>query len=86
MGGILLFTFLGCLALGVPIAFSIAVAGTVVLIAGDVNLLIVVQRLFAATDSFSLVAVLSSYLPETCLPGVKCQKHWLPLRKHASAK
>ncbi|MGI6585591.1 MAG: TRAP transporter large permease [Lutisporaceae bacterium] len=57
MGGILLFTFLGCLALGVPIAFSIAIAGTVVLIAGDVNLLIVVQRLFAATDSFSLVAV-----------------------------
>ncbi|HRU42443.1 MAG TPA: TRAP transporter large permease, partial [Candidatus Diapherotrites archaeon] len=48
---------LGCLALGVPIAFSIAIAGTVVLIAGDVNLLIVVQRLFAATDSFSLVAV-----------------------------
>jgi C4-dicarboxylate transporter DctM subunit len=57
MGGILLFTFLGCLALGVPIAFSIAIAGTVVLIAGDVNLLIVVQRLFAAADSFSLVAV-----------------------------
>ncbi|MEA4846907.1 MAG: TRAP transporter large permease [Clostridiaceae bacterium] len=57
MGGILIFTFLGCLALGVPIAFSIAIAGTVVLIAGDVNLLIVVQRLFAATDSFSLVAV-----------------------------
>lgn len=57
MGGILLFTFLGCLALGVPIAFSIAIAGTVVLIVGDVNLLIVVQRLFAAADSFSLVAV-----------------------------
>lgn len=57
MGGILLFTFLGLLALGVPIAFSIAIAGTVVLIVGDVNLLIVVQRLFAATDSFSLVAV-----------------------------
>jgi len=57
MGGILFFTFMGCLALGVPIAFSIAVAGTATIIAGDVNLLIVIQRLFAATDSFSLVAI-----------------------------
>ena len=57
MGVLLLFVFLGSLALGVPIAFSIAIAGTVVLIAGDVNLLIIIQRLFAATDSFSLVAV-----------------------------
>jgi len=57
MGTILLLTFLGCLALGVPIAFSVAVAGIVVLIVGDVNLLIVVQRLFASSDSFSLVAI-----------------------------
>lgn len=57
MGGILLFTFLGALAIGVPIAFSIAIAGTTVLITGDVNLLIVVQRLFAASDSFALVAI-----------------------------
>ena len=57
MGSILLFTFLGCLALGVPIAFSVAVAGVVVLRVGDVNLLIVVQRLFASSDSFSLVAI-----------------------------
>ena len=57
MGSILLLTFLGCLALGVPIAFSVAVAGVVVLIVGDVNLLIVVQRLFASSDSFSLVAI-----------------------------
>jgi len=57
MGSILLLTFLGCLALGVPIAFSVAVAGVVVLIIGDVNLLIVVQRLFASSDSFSLVAI-----------------------------
>ncbi|MGB4439622.1 MAG: TRAP transporter large permease [Sedimentibacter sp.] len=57
MGGILFVTFMICLALGMPIAFSIAVAGTVTIIAGDVNLLIVVQRLFAATDSFSLVAI-----------------------------
>jgi C4-dicarboxylate transporter DctM subunit len=57
MGSILLLTFLGCLALGVPIAFSVAVAGVVVLVVGDVNLLIVVQRLFASSDSFSLVAI-----------------------------
>lgn len=57
MGAILIAVFLVCLAIGVPIAFAIAVAGTVVLIVGDVNLLIVVQRLFAATDSFSLVAI-----------------------------
>lgn len=57
MGALLLFVFLGGLAFGVPIAFSIAIAGTVVLIAGDVNLLIIIQRLFASTDSFSLVAV-----------------------------
>lgn len=57
MGALLLLVFLGLLAIGVPIAFSIAIAGTVVLIAGDVNLLVIVQRLFAATDSFSLVAV-----------------------------
>lgn len=57
MGAVLIITFLVLLALGVPIAFSIAIAGTVTLIIGDVNLLIVVQRLFAAADSFSLVAV-----------------------------
>ncbi len=57
MGALLFSVFLGTLALGVPIAFSIAIAGVVVLIAGDVNLLIIVQRMFAATDSFSLVAV-----------------------------
>lgn len=57
MGVLLLVVFLGSLAIGVPIAFSIAIAGTVVLIVGDVNLLIIVQRLFASSDSFSLVAV-----------------------------
>lgn len=57
MGAVLIITFLVLLALGVPIAFSIAIAGTLTLIVGDVNLLIVVQRLFAAADSFSLVAV-----------------------------
>jgi C4-dicarboxylate transporter DctM subunit len=57
MTGLLFITFLILLAIGVPIGFAIAMAGVAVLLAGDVNLLIVVQRMFAATDSFPLVAV-----------------------------
>lgn len=57
MTAILFGTFLVLLVIGVPIAFAIAVAGVAVLLAGDVNLLIVVQRMFASTDSFPLVAV-----------------------------
>ena len=45
------------LLIGIPIAFAIAIAAIIVLIKGDVNLLVVVQRLFAATDSFPLTAV-----------------------------
>ncbi|WMJ83856.1 TRAP transporter large permease subunit [Oscillospiraceae bacterium MB24-C1] len=45
------------LVLGVPIAFAIAVAGVSVLLVGGVDLLIVIQRMFASTDSFPLVAV-----------------------------
>ena len=54
---VLFSVFALCLLIGVPIAFSIALAGIVVLLKGDVSLLIVVQRMFAATDSFPLVAV-----------------------------
>lgn len=54
---ILFAAFLGLLALGVPIAFSVAIAATTVLIVGDVPLILIVQRMFAATDSFPLVAV-----------------------------
>lgn len=50
-------TFLLCLAIGVPIAFAIALAAVAVLIKGDVEMLVVVQRMFAATDSFPLIAV-----------------------------
>ena len=57
MTAILFVTFLVLLVLGVPIAFAIAVAGVAVMMAGDVNLLIVVQRMFASTDSFPLIAV-----------------------------
>lgn len=57
MGGLLFIVFLVCLVIGVPIAFSVAIAGISVLIKGDVDLLIIVQRMFASTDSFALVAV-----------------------------
>ena len=57
MTALLFISFLVLLVLGVPIAFAIASAGVAVLLAGDVNLLITVQRMFAATDSFPLVAV-----------------------------
>ena len=57
MTSILFLTFLGLLALGVPIAFSVGIAATTVLIIGDIPLILIVQRMFAATDSFPLVAV-----------------------------
>ena len=50
-------TFVLCLALGVPIAFAIALAAVAVLLKGDLQMLVVVQRMFAATDSFPLIAV-----------------------------
>lgn len=57
MSALLFSVFIIGLLIGIPIAFAIAVAAVTVLINGDVNLLIVVQRLFAATDSFPLTAV-----------------------------
>ena len=57
MSAILFGAFLLLLAVGVPIAFSVAIAATVVLVLNDVPLLVAVQRMFAATDSFPLVAV-----------------------------
>ncbi|MCC8164744.1 MAG: TRAP transporter large permease [Planctomycetes bacterium] len=57
MTGILILSFLGLLILGVPIAFSVAIAATVVLLVGDIPLILIVQKMFASTDSFSLVAV-----------------------------
>lgn len=57
MTALLFCSFLILLSIGVPIAFAVAIAGIVVLSAGNVNLLVVVQRMFASTDSFPLVAV-----------------------------
>lgn len=49
--------FFLCLVIGVPVAFSIGLAAVAVLFAGDVDRLVVVQRMFAASDSFSLIAI-----------------------------
>ena len=57
MTAILFIAFFGLLAIGVPIAFSVALAATIVLLVGDIPLILIVQRMFAATDSFPLVAV-----------------------------
>ena len=55
---VLLFgTFILMLLLGVPVAFSIVISSVAVLVKGDVPLLMIVQRMFASTDSFSLIAV-----------------------------
>ncbi|MDD3395259.1 MAG: TRAP transporter large permease [Anaerotignum sp.] len=57
MSLVLFGVFFLCLVLGVPVAFSIGLAAVAVLFAGDVDRLVVVQRMFAASDSFSLIAI-----------------------------
>ncbi len=57
MAPLLFFTFIGMLLLGVPVAFSIVLASVAVMVKGEVPLLMIVQRMFASTDSFSLIAV-----------------------------
>lgn len=57
MSLVLFGVFFLCLAIGVPVAFSIGLAAVAVLFAGDVDRLVVVQRMFAASDSFSLIAI-----------------------------
>ncbi|WP_352399131.1 TRAP transporter large permease [Anaerotignum sp.] len=49
--------FFLCLIIGVPVAFSIGLAAVSVLFVGGVDRLVVVQRMFAASDSFSLIAI-----------------------------
>lgn len=57
MSLVLFGVFLLCLVIGVPVAFSIGLAAVAVLFVGDVDRLVVVQRMFAASDSFSLIAI-----------------------------
>ena len=55
---ILLFAvFAVTLLLGIPIAFSIMLSAVVVLVAGDISLGMVAQRMFYSVNSFPLVAV-----------------------------
>ena len=53
MAALLFISFIVLLLIGVPVAFAIAAAALLVLLKGDVKLLILVQRMFASTDSFS---------------------------------
>lgn len=57
MTGLLFGVFFLLLIIGVPIAFAVALAGIAVLINGDVSLMMIVQRMFASTNSFPLIAV-----------------------------
>ena len=57
MAALLFIGFIVLLVLGVPVAFSIALSSVAVRAKGDVPLLMMVQRMFTATDSFSLIAV-----------------------------
>ena len=52
MAALLFIGFIVLLVLGVPVAFSIALSSVAVMAKGDVPLLVMVQRLFTATDSF----------------------------------
>ena len=57
MAALLFITFIVMLVLGVPVAFSIVLASVVVMAKGEVLLMMVVQRMFASTDSFSLIVI-----------------------------
>ena len=55
MAALLFIAFIVLLILGVPVAFSIALSSVAVMVKGEVPLLMIVQRMFTATDSFSLI-------------------------------
>ena len=76
MAVILFGMFILLLVLGVPIAFSICSAAAVTMFAGfgDAKMMIVVQRMFAACDSFSLIAVPFFIFAGDLLAGGKISK------------
>ena len=57
MAAVLFISFAVLLLLGVPVGFTIAIAAFITLVVGDVPALMMVQRIFTAQDSFSLIAV-----------------------------
>ena len=76
MAVILFGMFILLLVLGVPIAFSICSAAAVTMFAGfgDAKMMIVVQRMFASCDSFSLIAVPFFIFAGDLLAGGKISK------------
>ena len=76
MAAILFGVFILLLVLGVPIAFSICSAAAVTMFAGfgDAKMMIVVQRMFASCDSFSLIAVPFFIFAGDLLAGGKISK------------
>lgn len=59
MVAVLFITFIVCLALGVPVAFSLGLSSLVYFIGNDMSLYMFAQRFFAGLNSFTLL----------CIPG-----------------
>lgn len=76
MAVILFGVFIALLLLGVPVAFAICSAAATTMFAGfgDAKMMIVVQRMFASCDSFSLIAVPFFIFAATCIAGGRISK------------
>ena len=59
MVAVLFITFIVCLGLGVPVAFSLGLSSLVYFIGNDMSLYMFAQRFFAGLNSFTLL----------CIPG-----------------
>lgn len=74
MTPILFSTFIALVFLGVPIAFVLGIASLAAMVlVGDYPLQVVLQRMFAAVDSFPLMAI-----PFFMLAGSLMEKGGLP--------
>ena len=76
MALILFGVFIALLLLGVPVAFAICSAAAATMFAGfgDAKMMIIVQRMFASCDSFSLIAVPFFIFAGDLLAGGKISK------------
>lgn len=76
MALILFGVFIALLLLGVPVAFAICSAAATTMFAGfgTAKMMIVVQRMFASCDSFSLIAVPFFIFAGDLLAGGKISK------------
>ena len=77
MAVILFGVFIALLLLGVPVAFAICSAAATTMFAGfgDAKMMIVVQRMFASCDSFSLIAVPFFIFAGDLLAGGRLRVH-----------